>query len=76
MSRMELERVCEEPEGGRCHDQMVTNWVWVYFRLQIRRFLTVKGVKFWNGLPSEMVGTKNLNLFKVEVDKVMEGMLC
>ncbi|CAM5174269.1 unnamed protein product [Natator depressus] len=35
------------------------------FRLEIRqRFLTIRGVKFWNSLPREAVGAKDLSGFK------------
>ncbi|CAM4508198.1 unnamed protein product [Lepidochelys olivacea] len=46
------------------------------FRLEIRpRFLTIRGVKFWNSLPREAVGTKDISGFKTKLDKFMEGMI-
>uniref|UniRef100_A0A8C3F4S5 Reverse transcriptase domain-containing protein n=1 Tax=Chrysemys picta bellii TaxID=8478 RepID=A0A8C3F4S5_CHRPI len=46
------------------------------FRLEIgRRFLTIKGVKFWNSLPRETEGVKDLSGFKIKLDKFMEGMV-
>uniref|UniRef100_A0A8C3F2F9 Reverse transcriptase domain-containing protein n=1 Tax=Chrysemys picta bellii TaxID=8478 RepID=A0A8C3F2F9_CHRPI len=36
------------------------------FRLEIRRrFLTIRGVKYWNSLPRETVGAKDLSGFKI-----------
>ncbi|CAM5110902.1 unnamed protein product [Natator depressus] len=46
------------------------------FRLEIRRrFLTTRGVKFWNSLPREAVGAKDLSGFKIRLDKFMEEMV-
>ncbi|CAM5110189.1 unnamed protein product [Natator depressus] len=46
------------------------------FRLEIRRrFLTIRGVKFWNSLPREAVGAKDLSGFKIKLDKFMEEMV-
>ncbi|CAM4513742.1 unnamed protein product [Caretta caretta] len=46
------------------------------FRLEIRRrFLTIRGVKFWNSLPREVVGAKDLSCFKIKLDKFMEEMV-
>uniref|UniRef100_K7F000 Reverse transcriptase domain-containing protein n=1 Tax=Pelodiscus sinensis TaxID=13735 RepID=K7F000_PELSI len=46
------------------------------FRLEIRRrFLTIRGVKFWNGLPREVVGAKDLSGFKIKLDGFMKGMV-
>ncbi|CAM4568387.1 unnamed protein product [Lepidochelys kempii] len=46
------------------------------FRLEIRqRFLTIRGVKFWNSLPREAVGAKDLSGFKTKLDKFMEEMV-
>uniref|UniRef100_K7F1X3 Reverse transcriptase domain-containing protein n=1 Tax=Pelodiscus sinensis TaxID=13735 RepID=K7F1X3_PELSI len=46
------------------------------FRLEIRqRFLTIRGVRFWNGLPREVVGAKDLSGFKIKLDGFMKGMV-
>ncbi|CAM4321681.1 unnamed protein product [Lepidochelys kempii] len=46
------------------------------FRLEIRRrFLTIRGVKFWNSLPRDVVGAKDLSCFKIKLDKFMEEMV-
>ncbi|CAM5140517.1 unnamed protein product [Natator depressus] len=46
------------------------------FRLEIRRrFLTIRGVKFWNSLPREAVGAKDLSGSKIKLDKFMEEMV-
>ncbi|CAM4556029.1 unnamed protein product [Caretta caretta] len=46
------------------------------FRLEIRRrFPTIRGVKFWNSLPREAVGAKDLSGFKIKLDKFMEEMV-
>ncbi|CAM4680127.1 unnamed protein product [Lepidochelys kempii] len=46
------------------------------FRLEIRqRFLTIRGVKFWNSLPREAVGAKDLSGFKIKLNKFMEEMV-
>ncbi|CAM5107583.1 unnamed protein product [Eretmochelys imbricata] len=46
------------------------------FRLEIRRrFLTIRGVKFWNSLPREAGGAKDLSGFKIKLDKFMEEMV-
>ncbi|CAM5108569.1 unnamed protein product [Natator depressus] len=46
------------------------------FRLDIRRrFLTIRGVKFWNSLPREAVGSKDLSGFKIKLNKFMEEMV-
>ncbi|CAM5112173.1 unnamed protein product [Natator depressus] len=46
------------------------------FRLEIRRrFLTIRGVKFWNCLPREAVGAKDLSGFKIKLNKFMEEMV-
>ncbi|CAM5120564.1 unnamed protein product [Natator depressus] len=46
------------------------------FRLEIRRrFLTIRGVKFWNSLPREAVGAKDLSAFKIKLDTFMEEMV-
>ncbi|CAM4671246.1 unnamed protein product [Caretta caretta] len=45
-------------------------------RLEIRRrFLTIRGVKFWSSLPREAVGAKDLSGFKIKLDKFMEEMV-
>ncbi|CAM5164461.1 unnamed protein product [Natator depressus] len=39
------------------------------FRLEVRRrFLTIRGVKFWNSLLREAVGAKDLSGFKIELN--------
>ncbi|CAM5166439.1 unnamed protein product [Eretmochelys imbricata] len=46
------------------------------FRLEIiRRFLTIRGVKFWNSLPRGAVEAKDISGFKTKLDKFMEGMV-
>ncbi|CAM4429601.1 unnamed protein product [Caretta caretta] len=46
------------------------------FRLEIRqRFLTIRGVKFWNSLPRESVGAKDLSGFKIKLNEFMEEMV-
>lgn len=32
-------------------------------------------VEFWHGLPGQVVGTKNLNHFKIELDKLKKGIV-
>lgn len=43
------------------------------FTLEIKRLLTIRGVKFRNGFPSK-VG-RNLNYFKTELDTFLERMV-
>ncbi|CAM4557273.1 unnamed protein product [Caretta caretta] len=46
------------------------------FRLDIRRrFLTIRGVKFWNSLLREAVGAKDPSGFKIKLNKFMEEMV-
>ncbi|CAM4599933.1 unnamed protein product [Lepidochelys kempii] len=45
------------------------------FRLEIRLFLIIRGVKFWNSLPREAVGAKDLCSFKIRLNKFMEEMV-
>lgn len=41
------------------------------FRVEMRRFLTIRRVRFWNSLPTEVGGANNLISFKGELDKFM-----
>lgn len=45
------------------------------FRLEIRRFLTIRGTMLWNSLPIGVVGSRNLPGFEVELDKFMKEII-
>lgn len=49
---------------------------WEMFRLGMRKnFFTVRAVKHWNGLPSEVVGTPCLAMFWKHLDNAHNNML-
>jgi len=46
------------------------------FRLDVRKkFFTMRAVKHWNRLPSEMVDASSLEAFKVRLDGALSNLL-
>ena len=51
-------------------------WEEVKFRLEIRmKFFTVRVVRHWNKLPSEIVDAHSLEAFKVRLDEALSNLV-